>query len=138
MQFTPVPPPNFNQTAPRFQYQTFNTTFSQPTSTFTPNDVYYPTLQQTQPKTYPQPPPPPHSFQNFLLTDEQLTHMPNFNIDDLLDEQPRPSSRQTNPPTAHHNEDMSSDSSQSPRNERLGKGYKERRSTRCGTGGHLR
>ncbi|CAK8534762.1 unnamed protein product [Lathyrus sativus] len=65
-------------------------------------------------------------------------NMPDFNIEDLLDEQPGPSSRQANPPTTHHNEDMSFDSSQSPRNERLGRGYRERRTTRCGTGGHLR
>ncbi|CAK8536966.1 unnamed protein product [Lathyrus sativus] len=64
--------------------------------------------------------------------------IPDFNIDDILDDQPGPSSRQTNPPTTHNNEDLSSDSSQSSANERLGRGYRQRRAPRCGTGGHLR
>ncbi|CAK8577646.1 unnamed protein product [Lathyrus sativus] len=139
-QFTPCTTPNFQQSNPYFQYPTnptFNTTFSQPS--FTPDDVYIPTMQQPQADTYPQPPQPSHSFQHFLLTEEQLTQMPDFNIEDILnDDEPGPSSRQTIPPRTHHNEDLSSDSSQSAANERLGRGYRQRRPPRCGTGGHLR
>ncbi|CAK8566230.1 unnamed protein product [Lathyrus sativus] len=139
-QFTPCTAPNFEQSNPYFQYPTnptFNTTFSQPA--FTPDDVYIPTIQQPQADTYPQPPQPSHSFQHFLLTEEQLTQMPDFNIEDILnDDEPGPSSRQTIPPRTHHNEDLSSDSSQSAANERLGRGYRQRRPPRCGTGGHLR
>ncbi|CAK8571389.1 unnamed protein product [Lathyrus sativus] len=148
-QFTPVQPPLFDHTDPHFQYQpsnttysqpasTINTTYTQPTQNFTPDDVYYPTFQHPRSETYPPPPQPPHSFQQFLLTDEQLMQMPDFNIDDLLDEQPGPSSRPTNPPTTHHHEDMSSDSSESTRNERLGRGHRQRRIPRCGTRGHIR
>ncbi|CAK8543991.1 unnamed protein product [Lathyrus sativus] len=70
--------------------------------------------------------------------------MPDFNIDDLLAEQPstqaEPLSRQEDPPTTHHDEYMSPNSSQSPTtnaNEHVGRGYRQKMATRCGTGGHF-
>lgn len=106
--YTPIPQPNFSNSYPHFQQQTYNTSFSQPISTFNPDDVYPPLIQPIQP-TQP--------FTNYQQ--EQLLEMPAFSIQDFDGMVIQGNTSQQNP-------DLSSDSSPSPpprqQTEQLGKG----------------
>ncbi|CAK8563590.1 unnamed protein product [Lathyrus sativus] len=132
-QFTPIPQPNFDFSYPQPQHQTFNPSMSHPSSSGRTDNVYYPPIQQNPPTTFTQ---PFQSAPNFTLTDDQLMEWPGFSVTDvdMLDTSRQP-----------ENEELTSDSTPSPptsppirQTQELGRGKRVKKSTLCGTGGHLR
>lgn len=52
IKYISIPQPNFDYSNLQSKHQTFKTAFSQPTSTFNLEDVYYPPIYQTLPDTF--------------------------------------------------------------------------------------